>query len=99
MAAIRRHVRVPLVDPGEVAPDPEALRELPQDVCTRLGVMPLAVSELRRRTRACSQLAMADPTDAVAVAEVEHVTGCQVEGRLMPLSRSRSWWRRAIARS
>jgi hypothetical protein len=28
---------------------------------------------------------MADPTDAVAVAEVEHLTGCQVEPNLLPL--------------
>jgi hypothetical protein len=85
VAAIRRQVRVPLIDPAQVELDPEALRELPQDTCTRLGVMPLAVSGYDTDPRTL-QLAMADPTDAVAVAEVEHITGCQVEGHLMPLS-------------
>ena len=85
VAAIRRQVRVPLRDPAQVELDPEALRELPQDTCTRLGVMPLAVSSYDTDPRTL-QLAMADPTDAVAVAEVEHITGCQVEGHLMPLS-------------
>jgi hypothetical protein len=85
VAAIRRQVRVPLLDPAVVELDPEALRELAQDTCTRLGVMPLAVSSYDADTRTL-QLAMADPTDAVAVAEVEHITGCQIEGHLMPLS-------------
>jgi hypothetical protein len=85
VAAIRRQVRVPLLDPAVVENDPEALRELPQDTCTRLGVMPIAVSSYDTGTRIL-QLAMADPTDTMAVAEVEHITGCQVEGHLMPLS-------------
>jgi hypothetical protein len=85
VAAIRRQVRVPLLDPAQVELDPEALRELSQDTCARLGVMPLAVSGYDTDPRTL-QLAMADPTDAVAVAEVEHITGCQVEGHLMPLS-------------
>jgi hypothetical protein len=85
VAAIRRQVRVPLLDPAQVELDPEALRELPQDTCTRLGVMPIAVSSYDTDPRTL-QLAMADPTDAVAVAEVEHITGCQIEGHLMPLS-------------
>lgn len=85
VAAIRRQVRVPLLDPALVEHDPEALRELSQDTCRRLGVMPLAVSSYDAGTRVL-QLAMADPTDALAVAEVEHITGCQIEGHLMPLS-------------
>jgi hypothetical protein len=85
VAAIRRQVRVPLLDPALVEHDPEALRELSQDTCRRLGVMPLAVSSYDSDSRTL-QLAMADPTDAVAVAEVEHITGCQIEGHLMPLS-------------
>lgn len=85
VAAIRRQVRVPLIDPALVEHDPEALRELPQEVCRRLGVMPLAISSYDGGARVL-QLAMADPTDTMAVAEVEHITGCQVENHLMPLS-------------
>jgi hypothetical protein len=85
VAAIRRQVRVPLIDPALVEHDPEALRELPQEVCRRLGVMPLSISGYDSGARVL-QLAMADPTDTMAVAEVEHITGCQVENHLMPLS-------------
>lgn len=85
VAAIRRRVRVPLIDPAVVENDPEALRELPQEVCSRLRVMPLSVAAFDTGTRVM-QLAMADPTDAMAIAEVEHITGCQVESHLMPLS-------------
>lgn len=85
VAAIRRRVRVPLIDPALVENDPEALRELPQEVCSRLRVMPLSVATFDTGARVM-QLAMADPTDAMAIAEVEHVTGCQVESHLMPLS-------------
>jgi len=85
VAAIRRQVRVPLIDPALVEHDPEALRELPQEVCRRLGVMPLVISSYDTGSRVL-QLAMADPTDTMAVAEVEHITGCQVENHLMPLS-------------
>lgn len=85
VAAIRRQVRVPLIDPALVEHDPEALRELPQEVCRRLGVMPLSITGYDTGSRVL-QLAMADPTDTVAVAEVEHITGCQVENHLMPLS-------------
>ncbi|WP_428261879.1 hypothetical protein [Haliangium sp.] len=85
VAAIRRQVRVPLIDPALVDYDPEAMRELPQETCRRLRVMPLAISIYDPDTRLL-RLAMADPTDTMAIAEVEHVTGCRVEGHLIPLS-------------
>jgi hypothetical protein len=47
--------------------------------------MPLVISSYDTGSRVL-QLAMADPTDTMAVAEVEHITGCQVENHLMPLS-------------
>ena len=85
VAAIRKQVRVPLADPGVVEADPEAIRELPRAVAHRLRVMPLSISPYELETRVM-RLAMADPTDTMAIAEVEHVTGCRVEGHLMPLS-------------
>ncbi|GAB4562115.1 MAG: hypothetical protein Tsb0020_10130 [Haliangiales bacterium] len=85
VAVIRKQVRVPLADPGVVEADPEAIRELPRAVAHRLRVMPLSISPYELGTRVM-QLAMADPTDTMAIAEVEHVTGCRVEGHLMPLS-------------
>jgi hypothetical protein len=85
VAALRRHVRVATGDPATIAPEPDAVRELQRDVCRRQRVVPLAVSAYGGQGRVL-RLAMADPTDAVAVAEVEHVTGCTVEPVLMTVS-------------
>ncbi len=85
VAAIKREVRVVILDPGQVEHDPDAIREMPRDVCWRLRVMPLSVSVYEAGANVL-HLAMADPTDTVAVAEVEHITGCQVETSLLPLS-------------
>jgi hypothetical protein len=85
VAALRRHIRVTTADPATVAPEPEAVRELQRDVCRRQRVAPLSISSYGREGRVL-RLAMADPTDTVAVAEVEHVTGCRVEPVLMTVS-------------
>jgi hypothetical protein len=85
LAALRRHVRVSVGDPATVSADPDAVREISRDVCQRLTVVPLSVSSYDGRRRVL-RLAMADPTDAVTVAEVEHVTGCHVEPILMTVS-------------
>lgn len=84
VAALRKQLRVPVADPATAGADPEALRTLSRDVCRRRRVMPLAVfyEGGERKLR----LAMADPTDAVAVAEVEHRTGLEVRPVLMTLS-------------
>src|SRR3954469_11821629 len=44
LAAVRKQTRVTLVDPADVHIDPEALRQVPKDVCARLRVLPLAMS-------------------------------------------------------
>ncbi len=85
VAALRRQVRVSIADPATVSLDTDALRELPRDVCRRRRVLPLAVQVHASGPRTL-RLAMADPTDDMAVAEVEHLTGCQVEPALMTLS-------------
>jgi hypothetical protein len=85
VAALRRHVRVATGDPATVQPEPDAVRELQRDVCRRQRVAPLSVSAYGGDVRML-RLAMADPTDAVAIAEVEHVTGCRVDPVLMTLS-------------
>jgi hypothetical protein len=84
VAAIRRQVRVPLVDPASVAPDPDALREAPRDVCRRLRALPLDVG-VHGRHRVL-RVAMADPTDGSAIMELEHITGCEIVVTLVPLS-------------
>jgi hypothetical protein len=84
VGALRKQTRVPLIDPAEIEIEPEALRQVPRDVCARLRVLPLALTtdgggKLLR-------LAMADPTDTSAVAEIEQLTHCEVEVNALPLS-------------
>jgi len=84
VGALRRQTRVPLIDPGSIEIDAEALRQLPRDVCARLRVLPLSLTvdgggKLLR-------IAMADPTDTSAVAEIEQLTHCDVEVNVLPLS-------------
>jgi len=85
VAAIRRQTRVPLIDPVDALPDVEAIRLLPRDACKRLRVLPLAVAadEAGRRVL---RVAMADPTDEAAIAEVEHLAGCEIEITALPLT-------------
>jgi hypothetical protein len=85
LAAIRRHVRVGTRDPPDAAPELDAVRELPREVARRLRVVPLSFGSAAGGRRSL-EVALADPTDAVALAEIEHVTGCEVEPRLMPLA-------------
>ncbi|HEY4239884.1 MAG TPA: hypothetical protein VGM88_08710 [Kofleriaceae bacterium] len=80
VGAIRKQTRVPLLDPAEVLIDPEALRQVPRDMCARLRVLPIAQSNNVLR------LAMADPTDTSAIAEIEQQTRAEIEVSALPLS-------------
>jgi hypothetical protein len=84
VAALRKQTRVPLIDPGEVQIDPEALRLVPRETCARLRVLPLALAN--DGTTKVMRLAMADPTDTTAVAEVEHHARCEIDVAALPLS-------------
>ncbi len=70
------------VEPADLArpPSPEALTRLPAAVAYRLATLPLEVREGRL------VVAMADPTDAAAVAAVEDAAGMPVEPRVAPLT-------------
>jgi hypothetical protein len=84
VGALRRQTRVPLIDPAAVEIDPEALRQLPRDVCARLRVLPLSLTTDGEGK--LLRIAMADPTDSSAVAEIEQLTHCDVEVNALPLS-------------
>jgi hypothetical protein len=84
LAALRKATRVKGLDPGTVRPEPEALRLVPGDLCRRHRVLPVALA--REQGARVLRIAMADPTDAAAIAEVEHVAGCELEVWLLPLS-------------
>jgi hypothetical protein len=84
LGAFRKQTRVPLVDPKDIQIDPEALRQVSKDVCARLRVLPLALTH--EGTTKVLRVAMADPTDTTAVAELESVTHCDIEIVALPLS-------------
>jgi hypothetical protein len=84
VGALRKQTRVPLIDPAGIEIDPEALRQLPRDVCARLRVLPLSLTADGEGK--LLRIAMADPTDTAAVAEIEQLTHCDVEVNALPLS-------------
>jgi hypothetical protein len=84
LGALRKQTRVQLIDPGEIVIDPDALRMIPRDVCARLRVLPLEVHS--EGTTKVLRVAMADPTDTSAVAEVEQLTQFEIEISALPLS-------------
>jgi hypothetical protein len=84
VGALRKQTRVPLIDPGSLEIDPEALRQVPRDVCARLRVLPMSVTS--DGGGKLMRVAMADPTDTAAVAELEQLTHCDVEVNALLLS-------------
>lgn len=85
VGAFRRELRMLSVDPRAVKPEADALREVSRDLCRRLRVVPLRVSGPPEDDKEI-WLAMADPTDMGAIAEVERLTGAVVDPALLPLS-------------
>ncbi len=84
VSAFGKQTRVQLIDPAGIQMDPEALRLLSRDVCARLRVLPLSLSV--DGTTKVMRLAMADPTDTTAVAEIENLTQCEIDVSALPLS-------------
>jgi hypothetical protein len=84
LGAFRKQTRVMLIDPAAIQIDPDALRQVPRDVCARLRVLPLAVQP--EGTGKLMRVAMADPTDTAAVAELEQLSHCEIEVCALSLS-------------
>ncbi len=84
IGALRKQTRVPLIDPGEIQIDQEALRMVSRDACARLRVLPLAITN--DGPTKVLRLAMADPTDTSAIFEIESLTHCEIEIGVLPLS-------------
>jgi hypothetical protein len=91
---MRKQMRVPLLDPSTVRADPEALRELPKDVCVRLHVLPVTIGTDAAGARVL-RVALADPTDTAAIAELEQITACEIEVTALPLSSVEEWIEKA----
>ena len=85
VAALTKHIRVETIDPARVEIDTDAMRELRLEDCQRLRALPLSV-EIAKGGPKILRVAMADPTDRVGLAELDHLSGCQVEAVLMTLA-------------
>jgi hypothetical protein len=84
VGAIRKSTRVPLIDPGEIQIDPEALRHVEKDTCFRLRVLPLGVTT--DGDTKVLRLAMADPTDTSGILEIQSMIEYEIDVSLLPLS-------------
>lgn len=84
LGAFRKQTRVPLIDPAGIQIDTDALRQVPGDMCQRLRVLPLAMRN--EGSAKILRVAMADPTDTAAVAELEHASHCEIDVCALPLS-------------
>ena len=84
VTAFGKQTRVPLIDPADIQIDQESLRTLSRDVCARLRILPLSLTTDGRAK--VMRVAMADPTDTTAVAELESLTQCEIDVAALPLS-------------
>ncbi|MCP4443843.1 MAG: hypothetical protein GY811_00675 [Myxococcales bacterium] len=85
VVALKKHVRVVALDPAKIELDSDAPRELCLDDSRRLRALPISIGIYGAGPRLL-RVAMADPTDAVSIAELEHITECTVEPVLVTLS-------------
>ncbi len=83
-AAMKKALHLPLLDAASAMVDPETIRELSSEVATRLRALPMSAA--LEGNRKVLRVAMADPTDLVALAELEEFANCDLELCLLPLS-------------
>ncbi|MBT8493085.1 MAG: hypothetical protein KJO07_08505 [Deltaproteobacteria bacterium] len=83
VAALSKYTKAEIAEPHDLEIDIEAVRQVSQEICGRLKVMPVSISPPGENQ--VLTLAVADPTDAVGMAEIEHVYGCGVQPVLLPL--------------
>lgn len=83
LAALSRHLRLPIVEGSEPV-EPEAVREIAHELARRRRILPLGLDHGHEGARTL-RVAMADPTERDAIAEVEISTGCRVDPVLIAL--------------
>ncbi|MCG6962631.1 MAG: hypothetical protein LJE95_05110 [Acidobacteria bacterium] len=77
-ALLGEQLEVEGIDPSEIKPSPEALALISYDDATRLGVLPMWVEN------GTLAVAMSDPTDEGAVAELALLTSCELKRYVAP---------------
>jgi type IV pilus assembly protein PilB len=75
---LRREYRLPVVDPAEIDVPPDVTSVLPAILASKYHVVPVG------RDGNTLTLAMADPTNLVAINEVKFVTGLDVRAAIAP---------------
>jgi len=80
VGTLERRLGLPRADLSDAAVELDALRQLAVDVVERFAVVPLAVVQAGEER--VLRLAMADPLDRAAVADIEFSTGCRVDPHL-----------------
>jgi hypothetical protein len=84
VAALARHLSLPIVELAAEHVEPEVLREVPHELARRRRLLPLHVDHGDEGPGAI-RVAMADPTDRDAITELEISTGCRVDPVLTTL--------------
>jgi type IV pilus assembly protein PilB len=70
---LSKHYGVPAIDLGEVEIDPEAVRLIPADVVYKYQILPI------KRIGSNLRMAMADPSNILAIDDIKFLTSCNVE--------------------
>jgi type IV pilus assembly protein PilB len=70
---LSKHYGVPAIDLSEVEVDPEAIKLIPADVVYKYQVLPI------KRVGGTLRVAMADPSNILAIDDIKFLTGCHVE--------------------
>ena len=70
---LSKHYGVPAIDLAEVEVDSEAVRLIPADVVYKYQILPI------KRTGSNLRMAMADPSNILAIDDIKFLTSCNVE--------------------
>lgn len=75
---LHREFRIPIIDPQTIEVSPEVLQLVPRELAYRHEILPIA------RNGSSLTVAMADPSNLVALNEAKFLTGCDVRVVLAP---------------
>jgi len=70
---LSKHYGVPAIDLAEVQTDPEVIKMIPPDVVFKYQIIPI------KRVGSTLRVAMADPSNILAIDDIKFLTGCHVE--------------------